>query len=199
MLPFIDPSGQKRKKWPKEKLFFLEIFADALQQLIFLVHKGVSRHIQLFSTGALGQPVSQNHKNLIAFRVGIPQFGKKVVQDHTVDADFCGHGLIGKEAISCAVLLRNFHLAIDGKVLGCILGNTAILTFLTQAIALVAFLIRNAAGACSLLRFAGCADEAFPILFFLQGDFNPLMECGSDQRQFGWFFSFFLLNENTPF
>ena len=99
-----------------------------------------------------------------------------MVQDHTVDADFCGHGLIGKEAISCAVLLRNFHLAIDGKVLGCILGNTAILTFLTQAIALVAFLIRNAAGACSLLRFAGCADEAFPILFFLQGDFNPLME-----------------------
>ena len=48
---------------------FLEIFADTLQKLVFLIHKGVSRHIQLFGTGALGQSVCKHHKNLIAFRV----------------------------------------------------------------------------------------------------------------------------------
>lgn len=30
VLPFIDPSGQERRKWPKEKKSFLEIFADTL-------------------------------------------------------------------------------------------------------------------------------------------------------------------------
>ena len=59
-------NGRKRIK------VFLENFADTLQQLIFLIHKGISRHIQLFGAGALGQTVCQNHKNLIAFRVGIP-------------------------------------------------------------------------------------------------------------------------------
>ena len=41
---------------------------------------------------------------------------------------------------------------------------------------LVTLLIRDTAGTGSLLGFAGCADEAFPILFFLRGDFDPLAE-----------------------
>ena len=56
------------------------------------------------------------------------------------------------------------------------ISKAPILTFFAQAIALVAFLIRNAAGASSLFGFTGRADEAFPILFFLRGDFEPLAE-----------------------
>ena len=99
-----------------------------------------------------------------------------MVQDHAVDADFCGHGLIGKETVLCAVVAYNLHFFVDGELLKSVLRDAAVLAFFAQAIALVAFLLRNAAGAGSLLGFAGCSDEAFPILFFLRGDFDPLAE-----------------------
>jgi hypothetical protein len=40
----------------------------------------------------------------------------------------------------------------------------------------LAYNIRNAADAGSLLGFTGRADKAFPVLFFLWGNFDPLAE-----------------------
>lgn len=39
---------------------------------------------------------------------------------------------------------------------------------------MVTLLVRDTAGAGSLLGLADCVDEAFPILLLLQGDFDPL-------------------------
>ena len=99
-----------------------------------------------------------------------------MVQDHAVDADFGGHHLVGKETVLRAVVAYNLHFVVDGKLLNSIFWNAAVLAFFAQAIALVTLLIRDTAGTGSLLGFAGCADEAFPILFFLRGDFDPLAE-----------------------
>ena len=132
--------------------------------------------MQLFSTGTLGQPVHHSHKNLIAFRVGIPQFGKKAIQDYAIDADFRGQGFIGKKGVLRTCIMYNLNFIVDRKLLNRILGNVAVFAFFTQAIALVALLIRNAAGTGSLFGFAGRSYEPLPILLFLRGDFDPLAE-----------------------
>lgn len=96
--------------------------------------------------------------HLIAFRVGISQFGEKSVQNHAVDADFSGHHIIGKETVPCAVLLSDFHLAIDGKMLGCICGDAAVFAFLTQSVALVT-LSGKYAKLCEAFKAAYAAAE----------------------------------------
>ena len=72
--------------------------------------------------------------------------------------------------------MYNLNFIVDGKLLNRILGKAAVFAFFTQAIALVALLIRNAAGIGSLFGFAGRSYEPLPILLFLRGDFNPLTE-----------------------
>lgn len=83
--------------------------------------------------------------------------------------------------------MYNLNFIVDGKLLNRILGNAAVFAFFTQTIAFVTFYVRNAASTGSLFGFACRSDKAFPILFFLRGDFNSLMERVVVDLRGGWF------------
>ncbi len=109
-------------------------------------------------------------------RLGELALFQKAVQDHAVNADFGGHSIISKEGVLSAGLANNLRFIFYGERQDGILGNATVLTLFTQAFALVAFLVRDAAGTGSLLGFAGRVNEAFPIPLLFRGDFDPLAE-----------------------
>ena len=61
-------------------------------------------------------------------------------------------------------------------MLGSVLRDTAELAGIAEAVAFVAFFVRNAAGSGSLFCLAGSPYEPLPVTLLFRGDLDPLLE-----------------------